>query len=148
MPTLALPPNPDRMAKAGGAMQKQLRRRAATPQTRWQLRRVLGTLSLVLALTWGLVQWSRDNPIGYGHYLAKFADWDLRRDQVREAFVTSWDAYSQHAWGKSSRRLPIFNTSEAPNITPGARQGCVPPRLAERLADEPTRPWMDYRGQS
>jgi hypothetical protein len=28
------------------------------------------------------------------------ADWDERRDRVRDAFIVSWDAYEKHAWGK------------------------------------------------
>lgn len=30
-------------------------------------------------------------------------DWDERRDKVREAFILSWDAYEQYAWGASAR---------------------------------------------
>ncbi|KAI9821573.1 MAG: mannosyl-oligosaccharide alpha-1,2-mannosidase [Thelocarpon impressellum] len=26
-------------------------------------------------------------------------DWQVRREQVKEAFILSWDAYDQHAWG-------------------------------------------------
>jgi hypothetical protein len=28
-------------------------------------------------------------------------EWDNRRDQVKDAFVSSWDAYSKYAWGES-----------------------------------------------
>jgi hypothetical protein len=31
--------------------------------------------------------------------LTKDVDWDARREEVKEAFVTSWDAYSKNAWG-------------------------------------------------
>lgn len=26
-------------------------------------------------------------------------DWNARREQVKEAFISSWDAYDQYAWG-------------------------------------------------
>jgi len=29
----------------------------------------------------------------------KDLDWDTRREEVKEAFVTSWDAYSKNVWG-------------------------------------------------
>ena len=28
------------------------------------------------------------------------ADWNARREKVKEAFTLSWDAYGRHAWGK------------------------------------------------
>ena len=28
-------------------------------------------------------------------------DWESRREAVREAFILSWDAYEQYAWGKT-----------------------------------------------
>ena len=30
---------------------------------------------------------------------SRAVDWDTRREEVKEAFVTSWDAYSRYAWG-------------------------------------------------
>ena len=29
------------------------------------------------------------------------ADWDSRREAVKEAFILSWDGYQQYAWGTS-----------------------------------------------
>ena len=29
------------------------------------------------------------------------SDWNSHREEVKDVFVTSWDAYSKHAWGKS-----------------------------------------------
>ena len=30
---------------------------------------------------------------------SKVVDWDARREEVKEAFVTSWDTYTKYAWG-------------------------------------------------
>ena len=43
-----------------------------------------------------------DNPIGLGHHVADFVDWNARREQVKNAFTTSWDAYAKVAFGLSS----------------------------------------------
>ena len=29
----------------------------------------------------------------------KYVDWNVRRNEVKEAFILSWDGYEQHAWG-------------------------------------------------
>lgn len=34
-------------------------------------------------------------------------DWDQQREEVRETFITSWDAYSKYAWGKSPVDIAI-----------------------------------------
>lgn len=34
---------------------------------------------------------------GYG---SKSIDWDSRRRDVKEAFISSWNAYSKYAWGQ------------------------------------------------
>lgn len=60
----------------------------------------LAALASTTALGWGLGRWYADNPIGFSHYGAPLVDWDARREEVKEAFVTSWEAYSQHAWGE------------------------------------------------
>jgi hypothetical protein len=41
-----------------------------------------------------------DNPIGLSHYAAPFFDWDARRGEIKEAFVTSWQADPRYACGK------------------------------------------------
>lgn len=52
---------------------------------------VAGAAAVVL----GLILWIRDSP---GHY-TRTIDWDDRREQVKEAFITSWDSYAKYAWG-------------------------------------------------
>lgn len=46
------------------------------------------------------INWVQDDGIGFSHHLSPFVDWEHRREAVRNAFVVSWDAYSQHAWGR------------------------------------------------
>lgn len=53
----------------------------------------------VFALAAGLVQWQKLTQLELGRYTSKPADWDKRREKVKEAFVPSWDAYSKYAWG-------------------------------------------------
>lgn len=36
----------------------------------------------------------------WGRYAATTTNWDSRRKDVKEAFISSWDAYAKHAWGK------------------------------------------------
>lgn len=56
-----------------------------------------------------------DHALGHMQYSpqAQFTDWDDRREEVRDVFLTSWTAYKKHAWGKmplvSSRPLPKCN---------------------------------------
>ncbi|KAI2633359.1 glycoside hydrolase family 47 protein [Xylaria nigripes] len=65
---------------------------------------LLITLSIViigflLALTWNVLKWTADDPIGITQYGSGFVDWNHRRTEVKNAFVNSWDAYSLNAWG-------------------------------------------------
>ncbi|KAI5307448.1 hypothetical protein KEM55_008256 [Ascosphaera atra] len=41
---------------------------------------------------------------------SKAIDWNERRDRVRDAFLVSWQAYEQDAWGESSKtqRTPTY----------------------------------------
>lgn len=53
----------------------------------------------VVALAVGLILWSRGPQAGLGHYASRGVDWDERREEVKGAFISSWDAYAEHAWG-------------------------------------------------
>lgn len=57
--------------------------------------------------------WYSDNAVGISHYGAPAVDWNFRRDEVKNAFVTSWDAYKRYAWGElfvSRNELIAANT--------------------------------------
>jgi len=51
----------------------------------------------VIALVVGQYLWW--NGPGNGDYTSRAVDWDNRRDEVKEAFISSFDAYSKYAWG-------------------------------------------------
>lgn len=50
-------------------------------------------------------------------------DWDVRREKVKDAFVSSWDAYEKHAWGN----IPLL-PSKLPEYT-HTRLCVIPPFL-------------------
>ncbi|KAK6949229.1 hypothetical protein Daesc_009303 [Daldinia eschscholtzii] len=56
-------------------------------------------LILALSFVLALFRWLSDNPIGLHHYAGSYVNWDARREKVKSAFTTSWDAYSANAWG-------------------------------------------------
>ncbi|KAI3324153.1 glycoside hydrolase family 47 protein [Xylariaceae sp. AK1471] len=65
---------------------------------RWVIR-AIAAVGLLLALTWSTVKWTSNDPIGISHYGSELVDWNHRREEVKNAFIASWDGYSRHAWG-------------------------------------------------
>lgn len=53
----------------------------------------------IFALVAGLIFLLDGSPVELSRYRSRAVDWDDRREKVKEAFVTSWDAYSKYAWG-------------------------------------------------
>lgn len=53
------------------------------------------------------------------------ADWNARRESVKEAFVQSWDAYEKHAWGNSSSYLNYLNHTQSHT------HSSIPPHLTD-----------------
>jgi mannosyl-oligosaccharide alpha-1,2-mannosidase len=39
-------------------------------------------------------------------------EWENRREQVKDAFVSSWDAYSKYAWGESKYYIKTVRNSK------------------------------------
>ncbi|KAJ5670283.1 Mannosyl-oligosaccharide 1-2-alpha-mannosidase [Penicillium maclennaniae] len=87
-----------------------------TAPRRW--RKPLGILGIfILVLLWyfyyspGLPAWKGADSSDKGHELWKWvqslesapakgpADWDARREKVRDAFIVSWEGYEKEAWG-------------------------------------------------
>ncbi|RYC60100.1 hypothetical protein CHU98_g6108 [Xylaria longipes] len=56
-------------------------------------------LILALSLALALYKWTKDDPIGLYHHAGRYVNWDTRREKVKSAFITSWDAYFANAWG-------------------------------------------------
>ncbi|KAI1498313.1 glycoside hydrolase family 47 protein [Biscogniauxia marginata] len=61
--------------------------------------RVFGAVCLILAVAWGIIGWARDDPVGTYSFQPYSVDWDQRKEEVKNAFITSWDAYCSFAWG-------------------------------------------------
>ncbi|KPM41816.1 Mannosyl-oligosaccharide 1,2-alpha-mannosidase [Neonectria ditissima] len=90
---------------------KSLRRSASSQKSNSPLRllTVVAALGAISATAWTSFAWYSDNAVGISHYGAPAVDWNFRRDEVKHAFVTSWDAYKRHAWGKD-RYHPVSGT--------------------------------------
>ncbi|KAI0518051.1 glycoside hydrolase family 47 protein [Xylaria bambusicola] len=70
------------------------------------LLRLRTVLVLALSVVLVLLNWTRDNPIGFYHHVGDYVDWTARREKVKDAFITSWDAYLANAWG-NDRYHPV-----------------------------------------
>jgi endoplasmic reticulum Man9GlcNAc2 1,2-alpha-mannosidase len=76
-------------------------RRSIASRVSSPVRYGVATLAAAAALGWGLRPWYANNSADVTQwYGAPWIDWDARRGEVKEAFVTSWEAYSQYAWGE------------------------------------------------
>ncbi|KAI0841532.1 glycoside hydrolase family 47 protein [Hypoxylon sp. FL0890] len=56
-------------------------------------------LILALSFVLALFKWTNDDPIGLYHRAGGYVNWNTRREKVKSAFITSWDAYFANAWG-------------------------------------------------
>ncbi|MCJ1401056.1 mannosyl-oligosaccharide alpha-1,2-mannosidase [Xylographa trunciseda] len=57
-----------------------------------------------------ILLWRNGSQNGLDTYpIASVVDWDARRQEVKEVFATSWDAYSKYAWGQDQFH-PISKT--------------------------------------
>lgn len=67
-------------------------------------RLVTSVLAGVLAASAG-VYWANpriDAALDYFRPIGQDSYWEPHQQEVKEAFVTSWDAYAKYAWGKSA----------------------------------------------
>lgn len=85
------------------AAQRRRSREKGPTMARKILIPILAVLSLSLCWLYaqqsGHTLWSPD-------YEPTNVDWNDRRDEVKEAFVSSWDAYAAHAWGAPVWPMP------------------------------------------
>jgi hypothetical protein len=76
------------------------RRKPRASPLPFQLSTRKASLAGLLFLAVSLLLWSNASQSGLGLYTpSRVVDWDTRREEVKQAFVTSWDAYSRYAWG-------------------------------------------------
>ncbi|KAK3307868.1 glycoside hydrolase family 47 protein [Chaetomium strumarium] len=117
-------------------------RRPAPSRIPSRLRYGVATLAATAALGWGALQWYTDNPMGFSHYQASSVDWDARRDAVKEAFVTSWQAYTQYAWGQD-RYHPI--TARGSQMSPNGLGWIIVDSLDTMMVMNLTEPLAESR---
>jgi hypothetical protein len=60
----------------------------------------------VIALAVGFILWWNGFRIGKDRYMSSSVDWVNRREKVKKAFISSWDAYSKYAWDQLSILFP------------------------------------------
>ncbi|KAK2059379.1 family 47 glycosyl hydrolase [Colletotrichum caudatum] len=112
------------------------------------LRRRLRNVFLMLCIAglagMFLAGYFADNALGHTHYTpqSQFADWDERRDEVKSAFVTSWDAYKKHAWGHDVFH-PISKKGE--NMSPKGLGWIIVDSLDTMMLMNLTEPLADAR---
>lgn len=59
-------------------------------------------------------------------------EWQDRREQVKDAFVSSWDAYTKYAWGESA----LIGSKLHQKLICTIRSRSLSPDLQKRLTDE------------
>lgn len=69
-----------------------------TTKTRSNISTIGGIVCAICLAYWLGSSLQREQS-GLGDYRSKNVDWNERREEVKQAFVTSWDAYSKYAWG-------------------------------------------------
>ncbi|KAK3940536.1 mannosyl-oligosaccharide alpha-1,2-mannosidase [Diplogelasinospora grovesii] len=132
-----------RKAKAsGGSTRARPSTAPSTQRIQWPVRHMLAAVGFILAVTWGSARWFSDNPIGLSQYGTKFADWDSRRDEVKKAFVTSWDAYSRHAWG-NDRYHPV--SQQGSQMSPNGLGWIIVDSLSTMMVMNLTAPLAESR---
>ena len=81
---------------------QQLEERSIPSSSLFPWTPTVAVTSLVAVAVSIVLYWTGFSPeTNFGGYPSTTADWDLRRQDVKEAFISSWDAYSKYAWGQS-----------------------------------------------
>ncbi|KAK1533468.1 glycosyl hydrolase family 47 [Colletotrichum paranaense] len=82
--------------------------------------------------------------LGYMQYSpqAQFVDWYDRREEVRDAFLTSWNAYKKHAWGNDVFH-PMSKRGE--NMSPKGLGWIIVDSLDTMMLMNLTQPLADAR---
>ncbi|PGH32779.1 mannosyl-oligosaccharide alpha-1,2-mannosidase [[Emmonsia] crescens] len=88
-------------------------KRTPNPQTSaWTVRAILKLTAFsvaCVAFALGVVLRIKDSPDGLRRYNWRASNWEHRRAKVKDAFVSSWDAYTKYAWGQDQFH-PISKT--------------------------------------
>jgi mannosyl-oligosaccharide alpha-1,2-mannosidase len=93
----------NRKSRSGQPRSDAARQTNHSVSDHWLTRR---TLLIAGAITFGasLVFWFSDNKnlsaLQWRSAQTTPEEWESRRGQVKDAFVSSWDAYTKYAWGE------------------------------------------------
>lgn len=71
----------------------------AWPSRRRILRFVIAGIA-GLSTSWYMRNVDIDSALDYFRPIGKDSYWNYAREEVKDAFIVSWDAYAEHAWGK------------------------------------------------
>jgi mannosyl-oligosaccharide alpha-1,2-mannosidase len=83
---------------------KQQRQKLSSTSQRWR-RRAASLLKFILGCIFFLLWLNGDNiPSLSTHTTPALADWEWRREEVKQAFISSWDAYEKYAFGTTLER--------------------------------------------
>lgn len=79
------------------------------PRLNWTLVSLTtGFLALVAAWWFQLLssETALETPLNFFRSIEEDGYWEGCREEVKDAFVTSWDAYARYAWGKFVHPMP------------------------------------------
>ncbi|CCF37480.1 glycosyl hydrolase family 47 [Colletotrichum higginsianum] len=109
-----------------------------------RIRNIVIVLSLIGLAVILLAGYLSDNALGHTHYApqSQFVDWDDRREEVKESFMTSWNAYKKYAWGNDVFD-PISKKGE--NMSPNGLGWIIVDSLDTMMLMNLTEPLADAR---
>ncbi|TQN65186.1 Mannosyl-oligosaccharide 1,2-alpha-mannosidase, partial [Colletotrichum shisoi] len=109
-----------------------------------RIRSIVIMLSLTGLAVVFLAGYLSDNAFGHTHYApqSQFVDWDVRREEVKESFTTSWNAYKKYAWGDDVFH-PISKKGE--NMSPKGLGWIIVDSLDTMMLMNLTEPLADAR---
>jgi hypothetical protein len=83
---------------------------------------LIAVLALVARLFWGTPNY--EAALGYFRPENRDSYWEEHRDEVKDTFLTSWDAYSKYAWGKLRPNVLVskhWSTSDSKDLAFNAK---------------------------
>lgn len=72
---------------------------------------------VALPVGWYLQGSNLDSVLDHVRPINEDSFWAGHREEVKDAFVTSWDAYSKYAWGMSSLNLAKIDQPPIPIVS-------------------------------
>lgn len=109
-----------------------------------RIRNVIIMLCFIGLASMFVASYFSDHALGYSQFSphSQSADWDGRREEVKEAFVVNWDAYKKHAWGNDVFH-PLAKTGR--NMSPSGLGWIIVDSLDTMMLMNLTEPLSDAR---